>query len=132
MRSVVVEGVVAGWSAFARNALSYVTCLAISTGSETFHSIGVSFDKTLFETRIGWSVNPGRWSGSERSEEESDESDEMELGIISRPVDPPFPFSTSKIRGLHGLASAKGLGRGRWEAGAGVQARAPCGVFQIY
>lgn len=101
MRSVCVGGFVAGWFTFARNVALPSTCLAMAAGSETFQSIEVSSDRS--KASNGWSVIPKRWSESEQSEEESDELDEMGLGISPKPMDPSFPFPVSTIRGRYGL-----------------------------
>ena len=106
------------------------TCLTIYRGSETFQLIDGSSGEPPFKAR--WSVILNWWSGSGQSEEDSDDSDEQGLGISPRPVGLSFPSPRSMIRLEYGLESAKGLGRGRWEVEVGVQARAPCGVFQIY
>jgi len=58
MRSVFVGGSVAGLPAITRNAALFSTCLAMSAGSETFHSIGVSSDEEPLGVRDGWSVSP--------------------------------------------------------------------------
>ena len=98
MRSVFVGGVVACSPTITRNAGSFLTCLAMFAGSETFHSINDSSKEVPLEARNGWSVIPNRWSGSGQSEEESDESDER-LGTNPRPVDPSFPFPALAIIG---------------------------------
>ena len=112
IRSVFIGGSVAGSCALARYAASSNTYLAIFAGWETFHSIGVSSDEGPFKARNRWSVISNRLSGSGKSEEESDEPDEMRLGICPRPVNPSFPFPMSMIPGEYGVGSAKGLGRG--------------------
>ena len=58
--SVVVEGFVAGSCACAMKLASPNPCLTISTGSETFHSMGVSFGRKQFEPRNGLSATPDR------------------------------------------------------------------------
>ena len=99
----------AGSPAFARKSASCCTCLAMSAGSETSHSIDV---RRWSDASNGWrwSVVPNWWSGSEQSEEESDE---MGFGINPRAPDQSLPSPTSTIRGVHGLRFANGLGRGR-------------------
>lgn len=112
----------AGSCACWRKYPSHSTCLAMSAGSETFHSIGVSSDEGQFDVNNGWRVSPNRWPEFEQSEEESEVSDGMGLGITARPADPSFPLLGSAISGDSGcgLKSANGLGRVRWDAGAGV------------
>ena len=97
---------------------SFSTCLTISAGSETFHSIGVSLDRRQLDASKGWRVKPNWWLGSEQSKDESDESDGIAPGIIAPgitpgPIHPSFPSPASKMYGEHGLGSANGLGRAR-------------------
>jgi len=131
MRSVFVGGFVAGSRTIARNAGSFVICLAIFAGSETFHSISDSSEEGPLEAKNGWSLTPNRRSRSGQLEDESDESDAT-LGMSPRSADPSFPFPVSAIHGEHGVESAEGSWRGGWDVGAGVQVRAPCVVFQTH
>ena len=110
----------AGVPAYSRKLALSNTCLAIYAGSETSHSIIVSSDTRRVDARNGLRANTVRWSEFGQSEEESEESDEMELGISPRPTGPSFPAPALTIHGEHGSRSANGLGRGRWDAGAGV------------
>lgn len=124
----------AGSSALLTKLDSSSICLALSAGSETLHSIGVSFARRGFDASSGWRATPDREPEPEQSEDESgrsDASDEKGLGMRPRPVG-SFPSPISKMRGEDGPKFANGLGRGSADAGAGVYVRAPWGVFQVY
>ena len=107
----------AGSHTLLRNPASFSTCLTMSTGSETSHSIGVSLGRRQSDASNRLRVNPNWWLWSEQSEDESDESDGIRPGttpgITPGPTNAPFPPPRSKACGEHGLRSANGLGRRR-------------------
>lgn len=127
MRSVFVGGFVAGSSTLAMKILSFTVCLTISTGSETSHSMVVSFGGRYSDANIGWSATPNRWEefGCSEVSDELDVSDEIGLGMSPR-ADvssfPEIPSSTSAILGEVGL---NGLGKGKADVCAGVNVNGP-------
>jgi len=104
---------VAGSCALLRNSASFSTCLTVSTGSETFHSIDVSLGRRQSDARNRLRVNPNWWLGSEQSEDESDELDGITPGTTPGPSHPSYLSPRSRICGEHGLRSANGLGKRR-------------------
>ena len=82
----------AGSDALAVKSVSSSTHFAVSTGSETFHSIIVA--------STGLSATPDRRSSEDESDG-SDVSDEMRLGMRLGPVGLPSPPLTSTILAEH-------------------------------